>query len=152
MRRMQLMDRKLILLVEDNPDDLELARIALRESGYEDETLVARDGQEALDLLFDPERARGSDCPSVVMLDIKLPRVNGFEVLKRLRQDERTQYLPVVVMSSSRDQGDLQESYRLGANSYIPKSLDFNQFIEAVRAVGNYWLDFNLMPDRAGTY
>lgn len=149
---MQLMDRKLILLVEDNPDDLELARIALRESGYEDETLVARDGQEALDLLFDPERARGSDCPSVVMLDIKLPRVNGFEVLKRLRQDERTQYLPVVVMSSSRDQGDLQESYRLGANSYIPKSLDFNQFIEAVRAVGNYWLDFNLMPDRAGTY
>ena len=149
---MQLMDRKLILLVEDNPDDLELARIALRESGYEDETLVARDGQEALDLLFEPERARGSDCPSVVMLDIKLPRVNGFEVLKRLRQDERTQYLPVVVMSSSRDQGDLQESYRLGANSYIPKSLDFNQFIEAVRAVGNYWLDFNLMPDRAGTY
>ncbi len=146
------MERKLILLVEDNPDDLELARIALRESGYEDETLVARDGQEALDMLFDPERGGRGDCLGVVMLDIKLPRVNGFEVLKRLRQDERTQYLPVVVMSSSREQSDLLESYRLGANSYIPKSLDFNQFIEAVRAVGNYWLDINLMPERAGAH
>lgn len=144
------MGKKMILLVEDNPDDLELAQIALRESGLEKEALVARDGQEAIDLLFDAERQRGESFPGVVLLDLKLPRVSGFEVLKRMREEERTRYLPVVVMSSSREERDLRECYRLGANSYIQKSLDFGEFLESVRLVGHYWLDVNVVPDQVG--
>jgi len=144
------MSKKLILVVEDNPDDLELAQIALRESGYDNEALVARDGQEAIDLLFDPARDGDAAYPGVVLLDLKLPRVNGFEVLKRLRQEERTRHLPVVIMSSSREERDLDESYRLGANSYIQKSLDFSKFLDAVQLVGRYWLDLNVLPERAG--
>ncbi|HEX8980161.1 MAG TPA: response regulator [Parasulfuritortus sp.] len=146
------MRKKQILLVEDNPDDLELAQIALRESGFADDTRVARDGQEALDMLCGPLSDPAADCPDVVLLDLKLPRVNGFEVLKRLRQEARTRYLPVVVMSSSREEQDLLESYRLGANSYIQKSLDFPKFLEAVRLVGHYWLDLNVMPGRVGAH
>lgn len=144
------MARKQILLVEDNPDDLELARIALRESGYADDTRVARDGQEALDMLCGQPGEAAGCVPDVVLLDLKLPRVNGFEVLKRLRQNVATRYLPVVVMSSSREERDLTESYRLGANSYIQKSLDFPAFLEAVRLVGHYWLDLNVVPGRVG--
>lgn len=144
------MGKKMILLVEDNPDDLELAQIALRESGLEKEALVARDGQEAIDLLFDADRQRGESFPGVVLLDLKLPRVSGFEVLKRMREEERTRYLPVVVMSSSREERDLRECYRLGANSYIQKSLDFGEFLESVRLVGHYWLDVNVVPDQVG--
>lgn len=146
------MARKLILLVEDNPDDLELAKIALRESGYEDETRVARDGQEALDMLRGAIGDPAFCCPDVVLLDLKLPRVNGFEVLKWLRQEARTRFLPVVVLSSSREERDLVESYRLGANSYIQKSLDFPKFIEAVRTIGHYWLDLNVVPGQAGAH
>jgi two-component system response regulator len=146
------MARKLILLVEDNPDDLELAQIALRESGFQDDTRVARDGQEALDILCGSPCDPTAGCPDVVLLDLKLPRVNGFDVLRRLRQDERTRYLPVVVMSSSREEQDLVESYRLGANSYIQKSLDFPRFIEAVRTIGHYWLDLNVVPGRVGAH
>lgn len=144
------MGKKMILLVEDNPDDLELAQIALRESGLEKEALVARDGQEAIDLLFDADRQRGESFPGMVLLDLKLPRVSGFEVLKRMREEERTRYLPVVVMSSSREERDLRECYRLGANSYIQKSLDFGEFLESVRLVGHYWLDVNVVPDQVG--
>jgi CheY-like chemotaxis protein len=144
------MSKKLILVVEDNPDDLELAQIALRESGYDNEALVARDGQEAIDLLFDPAREEGAAYPGVILLDLKLPRLNGFEVLKRLRQEDRTRHLPVVIMSSSREERDLDESYRLGANSYIQKSLDFSKFLEAVQLVGRYWLDLNVLPERVG--
>jgi CheY-like chemotaxis protein len=144
--------KKLILLVEDNPDDLELAQVALRESGFDAEALVARDGQEALDLLCNPQPDPKASYPSVVLLDLKLPRVNGFEVLKRLRQDARTRYLPVVVMSSSREERDVLESYQLGANSYIQKPLDFSKFIEMVRLMGSYWLDSNVVPELNGGY
>lgn len=144
------MRKRLILLVEDNPDDLELAQIALRESGVESEALVARDGQEAIDILLGERRPGEEAYPGVVLLDLKLPRVNGFEVLKRLRQEELTRYLPVVVMSSSREESDLRESYRLGANSYIQKSLDFSEFLDSVRQVGHYWLGLNVLPDSVG--
>lgn len=146
------MKNRPIMLVEDNADDLELALIALRESGIKGDALVARDGQEAIDMLFGSARPGQQDYPGIVLLDIKLPRVNGFEVLKRLREEEATRYLPVVVMSSSREERDLEESYRLGANSYIQKSLDFAKFLDSVRQVGHYWLDLNEVPEMNGLH
>jgi two-component system response regulator len=138
------MKKKSILLVENNPDDVELARVAFRESGIDCETVVARDGQEALDLLLaGPAGAQ----PAVVLLDLKLPRVNGFEVLKRLRAEDSTRYLPVVVLSSSREECDMQVCYRLGANSYIQKPLDFARFAESVKQVALYWLGHNEVPE-----
>jgi two-component system response regulator len=145
------MRQKTILLVEDNPDDEALTLRALRKSNIMNEVVVARDGVEALDYLFasgahaerDPSRM-----PEFVLLDLKLPKVSGLEVLRRLRADERTKLLPVVVLTSSNEGRDILESYRLGANSYIRKPVDFTQFIEAVRQLGLYWLVLNITPPR----
>jgi len=140
------MKKKSILLVENSLDDVELARVAFNESGIDCETVVARDGQEALDWLL-AEGGCGR-LPAVVLLDLNLPRVNGFEVLQRLRSDDRTRYLPVVVLSSSREECDMQVSYRLGANSYIQKPLDFARFAESVKQVALYWLGHNEVPEQ----
>lgn len=133
--------KKKILLVEDNPDDVELALLALENNGVDSDIVVIRDGQEAVDFLLTP------GCqPEVVMLDLKLPRLDGFEVLRQLRAHAATRFLPVVVLSSSREECDMATSYELGANSYIQKSLDFYRFAESVRQIGQYWLGFNEVP------
>ncbi|HEU5315480.1 MAG TPA: response regulator [Chloroflexota bacterium] len=135
-----------ILLVEDNPDDEELTRVALEESKIANTLVVARDGVEALDYLFGTGSHAGRDTrhmPQVILLDLKLPRLNGMEVLRRLRADERTRYLPVVVLTSSDEEQDLFESYGLGANSFVRKPVDFAQFVDSVRQLGLYWLVLN---------
>lgn len=142
---------KTILLVEDNPDDLELAIRALRKSGQGESVVVARDGVEALDYLFGTGAFAGRDAavqPAVILLDLKLPRLGGHEVLERLRKDKRTQLIPVVVLTSSDERDDIRGAYARGANSYIRKPVDFNQFAEAVRQVGLYWLVLNEAPPR----
>lgn len=135
----------LILLVEDNPDDEELTRLAFQESRLLNELVVARDGAEALDYLFDTQ-GMGIKLPNLVLLDLNLPKVDGLEVLKRLRAHERTRLLPVVVLTSSREQSDLLGSYGFGCNSYIQKPVDFIQFVEAVKQLGMYWLVLNEPP------
>ena len=143
------MDMKTILLVEDNPDDELLAIRALKKNNIMNEVVVARDGAEALDYLFGTGAYEGRDIgvmPQVILLDLKLPKIDGLEVLKRLRNDERTKLLPVVVLTSSKEERDLNESYRLGANSYIRKPVDFTQFTEAIRQLGLYWLVLNEAP------
>ncbi len=140
---------RLILLVEDNPDDEVLARRALKKNNIGNEVVVTRDGVEALDYLFGRGAYEGRDLgvmPQVVLLDLKLPKVDGLEVLRRLRADQRTRLLPVVVLTSSREQQDLVDSYGYGANSYIRKPVDFAQFVEAVRQLGLYWLVLNETP------
>lgn len=139
-----------ILLVEDNPDDADLALLAFKESGIGEQALVARDGQEAIDYLINGGAIDGhsvSHLPKVVLLDLNLPRLDGFEVLKRLRGNALTRCLPVVILSSSREETDLERSYRLGANSYIQKSLNFSHFVQSVRQMGEYWLSLNLVPE-----
>jgi CheY-like chemotaxis protein len=141
---------KTILLVEDNPDDVELAKRALKKNNIMNEVTLARDGAEALELLHGrPAGAVPSIHPTVVLLDLKLPKVDGLEVLRRIRADERTRTLPVVVLTSSKEEKDLVESYNLGANSYIRKPVDFTQFTEAVRQLGLYWLLLNEAPPRS---
>ena len=143
----------LILLVEDNPDDEALTLRALKKSNVMNEVVVARDGVEALDYLFAAGTHAGRDAavmPQVVLLDLKLPRVDGLEVLRRMRADERTRLLPVVVLTTSSEQRDIVESYRLGANSYIRKPVDFVQFADAVRQLGLYWLLMNVSPPAGG--
>jgi len=140
------MTKKIILLVEDNPDDVELALLALQANGMKNETVVARDGQEALDYM---QRVSLGSCearPEVILLDLKLPRLDGFEVLKRVRANPATRFLPIVILSSSREERDLITCYELGANSYIQKSLDFSVFSESVRQIGQYWLCLNEVP------
>jgi two-component system, response regulator len=138
-------DEKYILLIEDNPDDVLLTMRALKQSKIVNNVVVAKDGVEALEFLLGTNREpRG--LPQLVLLDLKLPKVDGLEVLKRLRQDERTQLLPIVILTSSREQRDLIGSYRLGANSYIQKPVDFGQFAEAVHQLGLYWLVLNEAP------
>lgn len=139
------MAKKIILLVEDNLDDVELALLALQASGMESEAVVARDGQEALDYLQRTAHGSGAK-PEVILLDLKLPRIDGFEVLKRVRANPATRYLPIVILSSSREERDLITCYELGANSYIQKSLDFSIFSESVRQIGKYWLCLNQVP------
>jgi two-component system response regulator len=136
--------KKTILLVEDNPDDVLLTQRAMQKNGLGIEVVVARDGAEALALLF--EGRNGGLVPALILLDLKLPRVDGLEVLKRVRADARTRLLPVVVLTSSKEEQDLIASYSLGANSYIQKPVDFDRFIEAVRQLGLYWLVINEMP------
>ncbi|HET7770833.1 MAG TPA: response regulator [Chloroflexota bacterium] len=131
-----------ILLVEDNPDDEELTRIAFEESNLANQLVVARDGVEALEYLLDSQRP----LPQMVLLDLKLPKLNGLEVLRRLRADERTRFLPVVILTSSDEERDLFDSYGLGANSYVRKPVDFAQFVESVRQLGLYWLVLNRTP------
>ena len=140
-----------ILLVEDNPDDEELTLRALRNNHMMNPVTVAHDGVEALDYLFATGPHAGLDetrLPAVTLLDLKLPRVDGLEVLRRMRADQRTRLLPVVILTSSREEQDLIDGYRLGANSYIRKPVDFAQFVEAVRQLGLYWLVMNEGPPR----
>ena len=140
------MNGKIILLVEDNPDDEALALRALKSSNIANEVVVARDGVEALDYLFGNGAYADRDTrvmPQVVLLDLKLPKVDGLDVLRRLRADERTKPLPVVVLTSSDEERDIIDSYGLGANSYIRKPVDFAQFNEAVRQLKQYWLLLN---------
>jgi CheY-like chemotaxis protein len=143
------MVRKIILLVEDNPDDELLAIRALEKNNIMNEVVVARDGAEALDYLFGSGAYTGRDMsvmPQIILLDLKLPKIDGLEVLRRLRNDERTKLLPVVVLTSSKEERDLTECYSLGANSYIRKPVNFAQFTEAIRQLGLYWLVLNESP------
>jgi len=143
------MRKKIILLVEDNPDDELLAIRALEKNNIMNEVVVARDGAEALDYLFGAGTHAGRDMsvmPQIILLDLKLPKIDGLEVLRRLRNDERTKLLPVVVLTSSKEDRDLTESYSLGANSYIRKPVNFAQFTEAIRQLGLYWLVLNESP------
>jgi two-component system response regulator len=139
----------MLLLVEDNPDDEALTLRALKQNKISNEVVVARDGAEALDFLFCTGAYVKRDrhvLPEVVLLDLKLPKIDGLEVLRRLRADERTRLLPVVILTSSGEEQDLVTGYRLGANSYIRKPVDFDQFVEAVRNLGLYWLVLNQTP------
>lgn len=143
------MKEKIILLVEDNPDDEALTIRALEKNNILNKVVVARDGVEALDYLFaegDYAGRDSADVPEVILLDLKLPKVDGLEVLKRIRADERTKLLPVVILTSSNEEQDIISSYDLGANSYIRKPVDFIQFTEAVRQLGLYWLVLNVAP------
>jgi two-component system response regulator len=142
------MDNRVILLVEDNPDDVALTQRAFRKNHILNRVVVARDGVEALDYLFcnGPFAGRDPAPPAVVLLDLKLPRIDGLEVLKRLRGDPRTQLLRVVVLTSSIEEQDLVRSYSLGANSYIRKPVDFDNFLSAVGQLGMYWLLLNESP------
>jgi len=138
-----------ILLVEDNPDDVELTIRAFRKNNIANNMVVARDGVEALDYLFcqgafSDRDAR--DAPRLILLDLKLPKLDGLQVLERLRADERTRLIPVVILTSSKEEQDLVSSYKSGANSYVRKPVDFIQFVEAVRHIGLYWLLINESP------
>lgn len=142
------MEMKAILLVEDTPDDEALTLRALRKNNIGNEVVVARDGAEAIDLLFGSGRFAqdGISELQLILLDLKLPRIDGLEVLRRIRADERTRLLPVVILTSSKEEQDLRSGYGLGANSYIRKPVDFAQFTEAVRQLGLYWLILNEPP------
>lgn len=147
------MGDKIILLVEDNPDDEALTLRALKKNNIRNEVVVAHDGAEALDYLFGIGAYAGRDMsvmPTVTLLDLKLPKIDGLEVLRRLRADERTRLLSVVILTSSKEDQDLINSYRFGANSYIRKPVDFTQFMEAVRELGRYWLLWNEPPPKRG--
>ena len=138
-----------ILLVEDNPNDEELTLYALRKNNITNQIQVVRDGAEALEYLFCTGAFAGrqiNDPPKVVLLDLKLPKVDGLEVLERIKADERTRTIPVVVLTSSQEERDIVESYQLGVNSYIVKPVDFEQFNEAVRHIGLYWMLLNKTP------
>ena len=143
------MNERVIMLVEDNPDDEALTLRALRKNNIGNEIIVARDGAEALDYLFGTGAHAGRDVslqPELTLLDLKLPKVDGFEVLKKLREDERTKRLPVVILTSSKEQQDVANGYDLGANSYVRKPVDFQHFVDAVRQLGLYWLILNERP------
>jgi CheY-like chemotaxis protein len=138
-----------ILLVEDNPNDVELALHALKKNKVSNRIQVVRDGEEALDFIFGKDAS--SDGPSeqrpkMVLLDLKLPKIDGLEVLKRLKSDPRTRSIPVIMMTSSREECDIVKSYELGVNSYIVKPVDFQQFTESVRQLGLYWMVMNQAP------
>ena len=149
------MVEKTILLVEDNPDDVALTLRAFQKNNVANRVVVAADGVEALEYLFAAGRHAGrgaGEIPALILLDLKLPRVDGLEVLRRLRADERTKLLPVVILTSSKEEQDLVNGYALGANSYVRKPVDFNQFLEAARQLGLYWLVLNEAPPvRRGT-
>jgi len=143
------MYKKIILLVEDNPDDEVLALRALKKNNVMNEVVVARDGAEALDYLFGTGAYSDRDTsmtPEVVLLDLKLPKVDGLEVLRQIRADDTTRLLPVVILTSSDEERDLVDSYELGANSYVCKPVDFTRFAEAVRQLSLYWLILNQPP------
>ena len=138
-----------LMLVEDNPQDLELALLALREANPLSRIHVARDGAEALDFIFceGPYAARRiTDVPKVILLDLKLPKIDGLDVLKRIKGDPRTRLIPIVVLTSSKEQSDVVESYKLGVNSYIVKPVNFERFSDAVRNLGLYWQILNQPP------
>lgn len=140
------MNPKTILLIEDNPSDIGLTRRALEKSRIANELVVAEDGQEALEYLFNVDPLTGlgiNELPALILLDLKLPRVDGLQVLRQIRADEHTSRLPVVILTTSSEEEDITQSYDLGANSYIRKPVDFNQFVEAVQHLGLYWLVMN---------
>jgi CheY-like chemotaxis protein len=139
------MHNKTILLVEDNPDDEALTLRAFKKNNIFNEVTVVRDGQQALDYFFG-EGASKLPTPVVVLLDLKLPKIEGMEVLRRLRSDPRTRLQPVVILTSSKEEQDIINGYNLGANSYIRKPVDFNQFMETIRQLGLYWLVLNEPP------
>lgn len=142
-----------LLLVEDNPQDLELALRALKKANLANNIVVARDGAEALEFLFGSDgntHRRLENGPRIILLDLKLPKVDGIEVLQHIKADPRTQSIPVVVMTSSKEQIDVTECYKLGANSYIVKPVDFEGFADAVRDLGFYWLLLNQSPKIGG--
>jgi two-component system, response regulator len=143
------MQKRVILLVEDNPSDVGLTRRAFEKNRIQNELIVAEDGQEALDYLFGEGAYTGrdtSEMPAVILLDLKLPKVDGLETLRRIRGHDLTKRLPVVILTSSREEQDVAKSYDLGANSYIRKPVDFHQFAEAVRALDLYWVVLNEAP------
>ena len=143
------MEEKIILLVEDNPDDVTLTQRALKKSHILNKLVVAKDGAEALDYIFGTGSYTGRDLsnmPEVILLDLKLPKIDGLEVLKRIRSEKRTKLLPVVILTSSKEENDLINGYTLGANSYIRKPVNFNQFVEAIHQLGLYWLVLNEAP------
>ena len=146
------MTNKAILLVADHPDDEELTMRALKKNNIKNEVVVARDGVEALEYLFGTGAHAGRDLtqmPQIILLDLKLPKIDGLEVLRRLRADERTKFLPVVVLTSSKEEQDIVKSYQLGANSYVRKPVDFQEFSQAVQNLGLYWLILNeAAPER----
>lgn len=146
---------KIILLVEDNPDDEVLTLRALRKNNILNDVVVARDGVEALDYLFGTGAYSNRNIdiqPQVVLLDLKLPKMDGLEVLKRIRSDPRTQLQPVVILTTSNEDRDILSSYELGANSFIRKPVDFQQFMEAIRQLGLYWLVLNVPPPLVGRH
>jgi CheY-like chemotaxis protein len=145
------MNPEIILLVEDNPSDVGLTQRALAKSHVANELIVAEDGQEALDYLFGAGAHAGRDVaelPALVLLDLKLPRLDGLEVLRRIRADERTRRLPVVILTTSKEDRDVAASYDLGVNSYIRKPVDFDQFAQAIQQLGLYWLVLNEPPPK----
>jgi CheY-like chemotaxis protein len=142
-------NNKVILLVEDNPDDEALTLRALKKNNIKNEVVVARDGAEALEFLFGTGKYAGRNTdviPQVVLLDLKLPKVEGLEVLRQVRADKRTKLLPVVILTSSNEEQDRIQGYDLGANSYVRKPVDFSQFLDAARQLGLYWLVLNEGP------
>jgi two-component system response regulator len=143
------MEDKIILLVEDNPDDIELTLRAFKNNHISNKIIVAPNGVEAMDYLFGKGRYAErdiKDLPVLIMLDLNLPIINGFEVLKAIRQNEITRLLPVVILTSSNRQEDVATSYKLGANSYLAKPVDFKEFMEGVKLLGFYWLAWNKPP------
>jgi two-component system, response regulator len=145
------MAEKTILLVEDNPDDEELTTRALRQAKIANEIVVARDGSEAIEFLFGQGRHAGRDLsqmPAVILLDLKLPKLSGLEVLQRLRADERTKLIPTVILTSSSEDEDMVKSYKWGANSYVRKPVEFGAFVNAVSQLGMYWMLLNQAPPR----
>jgi len=147
--RLNKIGERVILLVEDNPDDVELTLRSLKKHNISNEVMVVRDGAEALEYLFASGAYAGHDAsiiPAVILLDLKLPKVDGLEVLRRLRADERTKLTPVVILTSSKEEQDVVNSYKFGANSYVRKPVDFTQFAEAARQLGLYWLVINEPP------
>lgn len=139
------MQEKVILLIEDDPDDVELTLRSLNKSNLYNNITVLRDGVEAMDYFFG-EGYESRELPQLIILDLKLPKISGLELLEKLRSDERTKLLPIVILSSSEEGPDIEASYELGANSYVRKPIDFVQFSEAVRQLGLYWLLLNQPP------
>ena len=137
-----------ILLVEDNPEDVELTMTALEEYNLANEVVVANNGEEALDYLYcrGTYESRPSDNPAVMLLDLKLPKVNGLEVLQQVKSDEKLKLIPVVVLTSSREEKDLVTSYKLGVNAYVVKPVDFHEFVNAIKELGVFWAVINIAP------
>ncbi|MGE5315021.1 MAG: response regulator [Acidobacteriota bacterium] len=138
-----------ILLVDDNPNDVELTLHALKKNGFDGAVQIVRDGAEALDFIFSKGRFAGRPAgsgPRLILLDLKLPKVSGLEVLKRVKSDEAMRQIPVVALTTSRERRDVDESYRLGVNSYIAKPVDFTEFSEVMRMIAQYWFAFNELP------
>ena len=138
-----------ILLVEDNPDDIELTLKAFEKHNLANDIIVARDGEEALDILFHRDKeSAGEKTPDLILLDLKLPKVDGMEVLRQIKNNSGTKFIPVIILTSSREEKDLVESYRLGVNSYIQKPVNFEKFAEVVKQIGLYWLLINELPPK----